>query len=47
MTEPIAARCTDVRVARIVEAVETLTPADVAGLGEFYVAGAVFEEPCN
>ena len=47
MTEPIAARCTDARVARIVEAFETLTPADVSRLGEFYAADAVFKDPFN
>ncbi len=47
MTEPHAPRCTDARVARIVEAFETLTPADVARLGDFYAADAVFKDPFN
>ncbi len=40
-------RCSDVRVARIVEAFETLTPADVARMGELYAADAVFKDPFN
>jgi len=42
-----APRCADARVARIVEAFETLTPADVARMGEFYAAEAVFKDPFN
>jgi ketosteroid isomerase-like protein len=42
-----APRCADARVARIVEAFETLTPADVARMGEFYAADAVFKDPFN
>ena len=41
------ARCADARVARIVEAFETMTPADVARMGEFYAADAVFKDPFN
>ncbi len=40
-------RCSDARVARIVEAFEALTPADVARMGEFYAADAVFKDPFN
>jgi glycine dehydrogenase subunit 2 len=40
-------RCSDARVARIVEAFETLTPADVARMGEFYAPDAVFKDPFN
>lgn len=43
---PIA-RSTDPRVARIVEAFETLTPADVARLGDFYAMDAAFKDPFN
>jgi ketosteroid isomerase-like protein len=34
-------------VARIVEAFEAMTPADVARMGEFYAADAVFKDPFN
>jgi hypothetical protein len=34
-------------VARIVEAFESLTPADVTRMGEFYAAEAVFKDPFN
>lgn len=47
MTESLAPRCSDARVARIVEAFETLTPADVARLVELYAADAVFKDPFN
>ena len=42
-----APRCADARVARIVEAFESLTPADVTRMGEFYAAEAVFKDPFN
>ena len=40
-------RCSDARVARIVEAFEGLTAADVGRMGEFYAADAVFKDPFN
>jgi len=43
---PIA-RSADPRVARIIEAFETLTPADVSRLGDFYAMDAAFKDPFN
>lgn len=40
-------RHADLRVARIVAAFETLTPADVQRLGEFYAPDALFKDPFN
>lgn len=40
-------RCNDPRVARIVDAFESLTPDDVSRLGEFYAADADFKDPFN
>ncbi|MFM9916083.1 MAG: nuclear transport factor 2 family protein [Rhizobacter sp.] len=40
-------RSNDPRVARIVDAFETLTPADIPRLGEFYAADAAFKDPFN
>jgi ketosteroid isomerase-like protein len=37
----------DPRVARIVQAFEQLTPADLARLGELYTEGARFKDPFN
>ncbi len=42
-----APRCDDARVARIVALFESLTPADVARLGEYYHAEARFKDPFN
>lgn len=47
MTAGPTPRSSDPRVARIVDAFETLTPADVARLGEFYAANAEFKDPFN
>ncbi len=44
MTKP---RYDDARVARVVTLFETLTPADIARLGEFYAADARFKDPFN
>jgi steroid Delta-isomerase len=40
-------RHADPRVARVVTLFETLTPADVARLGEFYAGDARFKDPFN
>jgi len=40
-------RHADARIARIVTLFETLTPADVARLGEYYTPGAKFKDPFN
>jgi steroid Delta-isomerase len=42
-----APRSTDPRVARLIDAFEALTPADVSRLGEYYTADAVFKDPFN
>ena len=42
-----ATRCSDPRVARIVEAFEALTPADLSRLGDFYAPDADFKDPFN
>jgi hypothetical protein len=47
MTAVSAARSSDPRVARIVEAFEALTPADLPRLGEFYAHDADFKDPFN
>jgi len=40
-------RHADARIARIVTLFETLTPADVARLGEYYTLDAKFKDPFN
>ncbi|MDO9314135.1 MAG: nuclear transport factor 2 family protein [Burkholderiaceae bacterium] len=47
MSAETTPRSSDPRVARIVDAFETLTPADVPRLGEFYAADATFKDPFN
>ncbi len=47
MTASSAARSSDPRVARIVEAFEALTPADLPLLGNFYAPDADFKDPFN
>ena len=47
MTVPATERSRDPRVARIVDAFEALTPADIARLGDYYSADAVFKDPFN
>ncbi|MDL2338727.1 MAG: nuclear transport factor 2 family protein [Pseudomonadota bacterium] len=47
MISDSTARCADPRVARIVDAFEALTAADVSRLGEFYAADADFKDPFN
>ncbi len=47
MTRDTHPRSSDPRVARIVEAFEALTPADLPRLGEFYAADAAFKDPFN
>ena len=47
MTARPSARSSDPRVARIVDAFETLTPADVSRLGDYYAADAAFKDPFN
>ena len=46
-TDSAALRSSDPRVARIVEAFETLTPADLPRLGDFYATDADFKDPFN
>ena len=43
----MSARHADARVARVVELFESITPADVPRLGEFYAAEARFKDPFN
>ena len=40
-------RHADARVARVVTMFESITPADVARLGEFYAPDALFKDPFN
>ena len=40
-------RCDDARVARVVALFESITPADVPRLDEFYTAAAHFKDPFN
>ena len=47
MTSTSAARSNDSRVARIIEAFEGLTSADLPRLGEFYAPDADFKDPFN
>ena len=46
-TDPAAPRSSDPRVARIVDAFEALTPADLPRLGDFYAPDADFKDPFN
>ena len=46
-TDPSAPRSSDPRVARIVDAFEALTPADLPRLGDFYAPDADFKDPFN
>ena len=46
-TDPAAPRSSDPRVARIVNAFEALTPADLPRLGDFYAPDADFKDPFN
>ena len=46
-TDPAAPRSSDPRVARIVNAFESLTPADLPRLGDFYAPDADFKDPFN
>ena len=46
-TDSAALRSSDPRVARIVEAFEALTPADLSRLGDFYAPDAEFKDPFN
>ena len=46
-TDSAALRSSDPRVARIVEAFEALTPADLPRLCEFYAPNAEFKDPFN
>lgn len=41
------ARCDDARVARLVALFESVTPADISRLGEFYAADTRFKDPFN
>lgn len=43
----MTARHADARVARVVAMFESLTPADVGRLGEFYASDARFKDPFN
>jgi len=43
----MSARHADARVARVVAMFESITPADVSRLGEFYAADARFKDPFN
>ena len=43
----MSARHTDARVARVVAMFESITPADVSRLGEFYAGDARFKDPFN
>jgi cytochrome oxidase Cu insertion factor (SCO1/SenC/PrrC family) len=43
----MSARHADARVARVVTMFESITPADVSHLGEFYAADARFKDPFN
>jgi ketosteroid isomerase-like protein len=43
----MSARHADVRVARVVAMFESITPADVSRLGEFYASDARFKDPFN
>jgi ketosteroid isomerase-like protein len=43
----MTARCTDARVQRIVELFESLSPADVERMAEFYAPDARFKDPFN
>jgi steroid Delta-isomerase len=43
----MSARHADARVARVVAMFESITPADVARLGEFYASDARFKDPFN
>jgi steroid Delta-isomerase len=40
-------RCSDTRVARIVELFESLKPADIERLGRFYATNVRFKDPFN
>ena len=46
-TDSAALRSSDPRVARIVDAFEALTPADLPRLGNFYAPDADFKDPFN
>ena len=43
----MSARHADARVARVVAMFESITPADVSRLGEFYASDARFKDPFN
>ena len=43
----MSARHADARVARVVAMFESITPADVSRLGEFYAVDARFKDPFN
>lgn len=43
----MSARHADARVARVVAMFESITPADVSRLGEFYAGDARFKDPFN
>ena len=43
----MSARHADARVARVVAMFESITPADVSRLGEFYACDACFKDPFN
>lgn len=45
--EPPRLRCGDPRVQRVIALFETLSPADVAGLGGVYAPDARFRDPFN
>ncbi len=47
MTSTTSAHSHDPRVARIIDAFEGLTPADLPRLGEFYAPDADFKDPFN